>query len=63
MLLVDHIFPKLVEPLTHTVELKWLEHLWNQEKKFETGVIELMSVNYNLRSGGIIGIYFQFSLT
>ena len=28
-----------------TVELQWLEHLWNHEKMFKTGVVELMSVN------------------
>ena len=23
----------------NTVELKWLEHLWNQENMFETGIV------------------------
>ena len=46
-----------------TVELKWLEYLWNHENMFETRVVELMSVNHSARSGGIIGILFQFSLT
>ena len=23
----------------HTVELQWLEHLWNHENMFETGVV------------------------
>ena len=23
----------------HTVELQWLEHLWNLENMFETGVV------------------------
>ena len=23
----------------HTVELQWLEHLWDHENKFETGVV------------------------
>ena len=23
----------------HTVELKWLEHFWDHEKMFETGVV------------------------
>ena len=46
-----------------TVELKWLEHLWNHENMFETGVVKLISVNHSPRSGGIIGIYFRFSLT
>ena len=26
------------ETFKHTVELQWLEHLWNHENKFETGV-------------------------
>ena len=34
-----------------TVELQWLEHLWNHENKFE-----LMSINQSAGSGGIIGI-------
>ena len=25
--------------LQHTVELQWLEHLWDQENMFETGVV------------------------
>ena len=24
----------------HTVELQWLEHLWDHENKFETGVVQ-----------------------
>ena len=24
---------------TNTVELQWLEHLWNQENMFETGLV------------------------
>ena len=30
---------------------------------FETGKVELISVNHSARSGGIIEISFQFSLT
>ena len=25
--------------LSNTVEIKWLEHLWNHENMFETGVV------------------------
>ena len=43
----------------NTVELQWLEHLWNHETMFETGPCsrqgELMSVYHSARSGGIIG--------
>ena len=45
-----------------TVKLQWLEHLWNHENMFETGVVQAMSVNHSTRSGGKIGISFQFSL-
>ena len=41
-----------------TVELQWLEHLWNHKNMFQ-----LMSVNHSARSGGIIRISFQFSST
>ena len=44
----------------NTVELQWLEHLWNHENMFETGEVELMSINNSARSGGIIGIHFRF---
>ena len=30
IMIIQHIY---------TVELKWLEHLWNYEKIFETGVV------------------------
>ena len=43
-----------------TVELQWLEHLWNHENMFET--FHLMSVNHSARSGSLIGINIQFSL-
>ena len=48
---------------TYTVDLQWLEHLWNHEKMFETGLFELMSVNHSARSGCKRGISFRFSLT
>ena len=38
-----------------TVELQWLEHLWNHENMFGTGLV-------CTKSGGIIGINFPFSL-
>ena len=47
----------------HTVELQWLAHLSDHENMFETGVVRAMSVNHSARSGGIKGIYFQFSIT
>ena len=28
-----------LEKKRYTVELQWLEHLWNHENKFETGVV------------------------
>ena len=42
-----------------TVELQWLEHLWDLENMFETGGLEPMSVNHSARSGSITGIYYQ----
>ena len=48
--------------VTHTAELKWLEHIGNHENMFETGVFDLMSVNQSARSGGTIGIFSCFSL-
>ena len=44
------------DSLPYTVELQWLEHLWNHENMFEKGYFELMSVNHSARSGGITGI-------
>ena len=31
-----------VQSCSVTVELQWLEHLWNRENIFETGVVELV---------------------
>ena len=47
------------------VELQWLEHLWNHENMFKTGVVRTneVSVNHSTRSGGKIGCFFLFSLT
>ena len=44
--------------LNENLEFRWLEHLWNHKNMFE-----LMSVNHSTRSGGIIGISSQFTLT
>ena len=49
--------------LDSTVELHWLEHLRYHENMFETGVVRASEVNHSTRSGGIIGIFFRFSLT
>ena len=50
----------LISPNTYIVELKWLEQLWNHENISRLGKFELMSVNHSARSGGIIGIFFDF---
>ena len=47
----------------NTVELQWLEHLWDYENLFEAGVVRALRINYRARSGGIIGISFRFSST
>ena len=47
----------------YTVELQWLEHLWDHGNKFETGVVRFSEVYSSARSGGIIGMSYQFSLT
>ena len=36
---------------------------WDHEIMFQTGQFELMSVNHSARSGGLVRISFQFSLT
>ena len=43
--------------LLDTVELQWLEHLWNHKNMFETGEVRVMNVNHSARSGGIIVIF------
>ena len=42
----------------YIAELQWLEHLWNHENMFETGVVQAKEFNHRARSGNIIGIYF-----
>ena len=46
--------------VVYTAELKWLEHLWNHKRMFETGQFELMSVNHSARSGGEYACLFDF---
>ena len=53
------IFTVMKDDTCHYVVLQWLEHLRGHGKMFETGVV----VNNSARSGGIIRIYFLFSLT
>ena len=46
--------------VTSTVELQWLEHLWDYENLFEAGVVRAIEVYNRARSGGIIGNLFDF---
>ena len=39
-----------------------LEHIWNHENMFETGVVRAKSVKHSAMSGGIIGIIFSIFL-
>ena len=43
----------------NTVELQWLEYLWNHKNMFE----KLMSISPSTKSGGKIEISYRFSLT
>ena len=43
---------------TYTVELQWLEHLWDHENLFQTGVVRAIEVDYSARSGRLTGISF-----
>ena len=54
---------QLVQGPIDTVELQWLEHLWNHENMFKTKVVEPINVDHSTKSGGIIGISIRFSLT
>ena len=38
----------------YTVVLQWLEHLWDHENMFQTGVVRA-TVNHSALSGGKIG--------
>ena len=49
--------------LLYSVELQWLQHLWYHENMFETGIVRANEINHSARPGGIIGIFFRFSLT
>ena len=46
-----------------TVEPQWLEHLWNHENMFETGIVRANEFTHRAKSGGIIGIFSRFSFT
>ena len=35
------LFPEEYIEKTYTEELQWLEHLWNHENMFETGVVRV----------------------
>ena len=48
--------------MDYTVELQWLEYLWNHENMFETGVVRSNECYRRARPRGIIGISFRFSL-
>ena len=37
---VSLLFIHIVEFSQNTVELQWLEHLWDYENKFETGLVQ-----------------------
>ena len=50
----------LLSQNSSTAELQWLERLWNHENMFETGELELMSVNHRTISGGIIRTFIIF---
>ena len=47
----------------YTVELKWLEHLWNHENVFETGVVRaneyIFSISLDMK---VCGVFFLESL-
>ena len=47
----------------YTVESKWLEHLWDHEFMFETGVVRANEFNHSFMSEGKIETAFRFSLT
>ena len=47
----------------NTVELQWLEHLWDYKICSRQGEFEPMRVYYRARSGGITGISFRLSST
>ena len=54
---------KLSFEVLDTEELKWLEHFWNHENMFETGVVRANEFYRIARLGGILGISFRFSFT
>ena len=38
----ENALPNLEYITEHTVELQWLEHLWDYENLFETGVVRVI---------------------
>ena len=38
-----------VQSCSVTVELQWLEHLWNRENIFETGIVRASEINHSAR--------------
>ena len=64
IIIVIFFFKFCLEILSHkkTVELQWLEHIWNHENMFETGVVQANECYHSARSGDIIGIFSRFSL-
>ena len=60
---VHHVAFSLTLNIPLTVELQWLKQFWYHKNIFETGVVQANEVNHRAKSGGIIGIFFRFSLT
>ena len=36
---MNYVMQAVVEIMASTVEIQWLEHLWNHENMFDTGVV------------------------
>ena len=46
----------------NTVELQWLEYLWNHENMFETGIVQANEGYHSARPASIIVCLFLFSI-
>ena len=46
--------------MRYTVELQWLEHLWNHENVFETGVVRAKELILAPGQETELGFFFQF---
>ena len=46
-------------PICYTVELQWLEQLWNHGNMFETGKVQADECYYSTRSGGLKRLIFS----